>query len=212
MEIAGLSVGVVSLVALFQTCFDLYGKVLNLKHARGDLEEVKVRLAIEMHKIQYTKTKYEIHKIDKDTEHMMTLYMAFISSLLEEISSIVVKNSPGGARVREGVDALRPGTDGRGISRSPLRKIMWIAADKNIVSSQLEKLHLYTGSLWALVSSEAERTRESYMVTHRALDDETMLDTVAAIPTQGYSGMSKAAKVKRLLLQTQAVSALSTTL
>jgi hypothetical protein len=209
MEIAGLSVGVISLVALFQTCFDLYGKVADLKHARGDFEEVKVRLAIEMYKIRFIKKKYDIHKIDKDAEGMMTLYLNIISSLLGDISSIVVKNSPRGARGHEDAGALHPGTDGRGISRSPLRKIMWIAGDKNTVNSQLEKLHIYTGYLWTLVSSEAERTRESYMITNRALEDETMLETVAAIPTQGYAGMSKAAKVKRLLLQIQAVSTLS---
>jgi hypothetical protein len=52
------------------------------------------------------------------------------SSLLEEIYSIVVKNRPRGARVRKGVD---------GLSRSPLREIMWI----NMVSGKLKNAYVY---------------------------------------------------------------------
>jgi len=52
-----------------------------------------------------------------------------ISSLLEEICS-VVKNRPRGARVRKGVD---------GLSRSPLREIMWI----NMVSGKLKAAYVH---------------------------------------------------------------------
>ena len=52
MKIAGLSISVISLVALFQTCFNLYGKIADLKRAKGDLEEVEVRQEMEMRRFK----------------------------------------------------------------------------------------------------------------------------------------------------------------
>jgi hypothetical protein len=89
---------------------------------------------MEIRRDWFIEIKYEIHKIDKD------IYP--ISSLLEEIHSIVIRNRPRGARVRKGVDEL---------SRSPLREIMWI----NMVSGKLKATYVYT-VLVALVSSEAQ--------------------------------------------------------
>jgi hypothetical protein len=122
MQIVGLGVSVISFVALFQICFDLHGKVADLKCAGGAFEQVEVRRAMEIRRDWFIEIKYEIHKRDKD--------MYPTSSLLEEIYSIVVKNRPRGARVRKGVD---------GLSRSPLREIMWI----NMVSGKLKTAYVY---------------------------------------------------------------------
>jgi hypothetical protein len=207
MEAVALTAG---LVPLFQSCFDIYDKISAIRNATGDLSDIQVRLKLEMDKVCLTESNFNKETLSKSTLLLMKDQLKYIEALLKDVEKVVVsylKSNSGSGTGSNGGGALQPRIDERGFSRSPMRRLMWVAKDKTYVNDKMSLLHLFVESLWSMVSTMAERTAASYKSAGNiiATRDETVLSTVAALPAE-FSSVARAARVRKLLLQSQMVS------
>lgn len=197
MEPVSLAVGI---IPLFKTCFEIYGAISGLRHAKGDLEEVIFRVGLETKKLRLIEKTYNKGELNGDIELLLQGYLSYVELRMKEIENVISKYSSSGKRNQE---TPHPRNEGHVPSTNPFRSVKWVATDRDLVNEQLGKLTIYVDYAWQLVSSQAERTRESYRFTNEAIStqDASRLQLVATLPGERYSGSAKAARVKMLLLK-----------
>ncbi|UKZ77746.1 hypothetical protein TrVFT333_005472 [Trichoderma virens FT-333] len=172
MEPVSFAVGVIPLVGLFTTFFEIYGTIRTLKDMGDDFKQEQKRLQLESERVRYIKEKYDLGLFDEESKRLLDMVLNLLNAQMAEINNLVSRHSN---EPRETTSAASGSTGGK--RRWVLNRIRWAAGDKEDLD-------------------QAERTRNSFLLRTYALRTP---DLAVTMDQDQYPGIAKAARVKQLL-------------
>ena len=203
MDATGLVLGVVSLAGLFNAFFEIYDKIRAVKYMGEDLQQVQECLRLESARVRFVREKYELDRLDSDSKPLLDQTMKMLNSSLESIRELVTKYRPDvsnsnsdGSSPAASVPNPSTGSEIGPGKRISFRRFRWAVGEKDDVERKMTLLHSTTNTLWMLATTEAERTRQDFVLRADALSQP---DRAALVHASQFPAIVKAAKVKRLL-------------
>ncbi|KAI1124850.1 hypothetical protein F5Y10DRAFT_248410 [Nemania abortiva] len=208
-ETVGLALGVVSLAGLFSAFFDAAERIRQLKGVRGDVKETVEVVDIETKRLIWIRDKYNMNQL-KAAEPMLEVMMNHINKEIEAIISVIDKYTS--RSLSEAQDKPRSSAREWTNPKALVRQVAWITKDKTEVAGRLSTLHGWVDSLWNLATSESEQLARKYFLRAEIVSasDNENLQSLESLDLDLYRDISKAARVKRLLMHSQETSTVNT--
>lgn len=212
MEIAGLTIGVVSIAGLFTTFFDIYDKIHTFREMGESLQQEKERIRLEVERVKYIKEKYDLDRFDEETKRLLDLILQTLNSQLLGIQNMMSHYSPESTDKEPVTDVAATYTQEQQVSpkgatvgrrKAVMNRVRWAAGDKDALGRIVDKLHDTTNTLYSFTTSEAEKARSNFLIRAQALRTP---DLAAMMDPSQYPGIARAARVKQLLQSSLSIS------
>jgi hypothetical protein len=192
MEVASFGVGVISLVSLFSTFFDIYEKIRAMKDMSEDLKELQECLKWESERVKYVNEKYVVNRLDASKLPLLEITMLRLNKQLADIRDAI----PRIQSIAHSNDNKAKAGGKKGLLTRVPSVLRWVAVDKANMDQKLARLHDTTDSLWLFVLTEAEGVRMDFVLRSDAISHPQQ---AAIMHAAQYSDIWKAARVKQLL-------------